>query len=137
MRSSGTSSLARSAIAVLVASAGLAVGAVPAAARRGNDGSWPAGAATFTSRVFATGNDITHRIPAGRETISQPDDITYMNGRIYVGFQNGVGPQGQASGIRQHVVARSLPSIARGAQWPSGTWPASATASPPTHRLTA
>ncbi len=97
MRSSGTSSLARSAIAVLVASAGLAVGAVPAAARRGNDGSWPAGAATFTSRVFATGNDITHRIPAGRETISQPDDITYMNGRIYVGFQNGVGPQGQAS----------------------------------------
>jgi hypothetical protein len=97
MRGSGTSSLARSAIAVLLASAGFAAGAAPAAARRGSESSWAAGAAIFTSRVFATGNDITDRIPRGRETISRPDDITYMNGRIYVGFQNGVGPQGQAS----------------------------------------
>ena len=97
MRSSGTPSLARSAMAVLLAIAGLAVGAAPAAARASHDRSWPGGAATFTSSVFATGNDITHRIPGGSETISQPDDITYMNGRIYVGFQNGVGPQGQPS----------------------------------------
>ncbi len=52
----------------------------------------------FTSRVFATGNAISHPIPGGSETISQPDDITYLHGRIYVGFQNGVGPQGQPSG---------------------------------------
>lgn len=29
--------------------------------------------------------------------ISQPDDITSLDGQIFVGFQNGVGPQGQAS----------------------------------------
>jgi hypothetical protein len=51
----------------------------------------------FASRVFTTGNEITHPTADGPQTISQPDDITYLDGRIYVGFQNGVGPQGQAS----------------------------------------
>jgi hypothetical protein len=90
------SSQVRSATAALLAAAGVAISAVPAVARSGHD-SWSGGADTFASRVFATGNDVTHWIPGGRETISQPDDVTYMNGRIYVGFQNGVGPQGQAS----------------------------------------
>ena len=93
--------MARSAIAALLVAAGLAVFAAPAVARISHDGSWSGGAATFNSRVFATGNDITHAIPVDRETISQPDDITYLHGRIFVGFQNGVGPQGQASTIRQ------------------------------------
>lgn len=52
----------------------------------------------FSSRVFASGAGIMHPIPGGQEPISQPDDITYYGGRIYVTFQNGVGPQGQASG---------------------------------------
>lgn len=56
---------------------------------------WPG--RTFSSRVFASGAGITHPIPGGREPISQPDDITYYGGRIYAAFQNGVGPQGQAS----------------------------------------
>jgi hypothetical protein len=51
----------------------------------------------FRDRVFASGAGIVHSIPGGSEKISQPDDITYLDGDVYVGFQNGVGPQGQAS----------------------------------------
>jgi hypothetical protein len=90
---------ARLSSAALLTVAGLTLSSAPALARNHHDGSW-SGSGTFSSRVFATGNDITHWIPDGRETISQPDDITYLNGRIYVGFQNGVGPQGQASASR-------------------------------------
>jgi hypothetical protein len=96
-------------VAPLLAIASLAISAAPAVARTSHDGSLSD--AVFNSRVFATGNDITHRIPGGRATISQPDDITSMDGRIYVGFQNEVGPQGQptASGnARSTVVAFDL-----------------------------
>jgi hypothetical protein len=51
----------------------------------------------FTARLFASGAHIMHATATGREAISQPDDITFLAGAIYVGFQNGVGPQGQAS----------------------------------------
>lgn len=49
----------------------------------------------FTNTVFATGATISHFGPTGQEAVSNPDDITYLDGHIFVGFQNGVGPQGQ------------------------------------------
>ena len=52
---------------------------------------------TFTSRIFASGAHIFHATARGEEAISQPDDITFLQGDIFVSFQNGVGPQGQAS----------------------------------------
>jgi hypothetical protein len=84
----------------LAATVGLAAGAVVAAAAV-----LPAQArsaarvprSVFTARVFASGTHIMHATPKGREAISQPDDITFLAGDIYVGFQNGIGPQGQAS----------------------------------------
>jgi hypothetical protein len=51
----------------------------------------------FAAQVFVSGAGITHPIAGGREPISQPDDITHLGDDIFVGFQNGVGPQGQAS----------------------------------------
>ncbi len=56
-----------------------------------------AAAPTFTARVFASGAELVHATPEGTEAISQPDDITSLGSHIFVGFQNGVGPQGQAS----------------------------------------
>jgi hypothetical protein len=53
--------------------------------------------AGFTNRVFASGAKIFHATPKGKAGITQPDDITYLGGHIFAGFQNGVGPQGQAS----------------------------------------
>jgi hypothetical protein len=51
----------------------------------------------FTASVFASGAKIDHPIAGGSEPISNPDDITHLGDHIFVGFQNGVGPQGQAS----------------------------------------
>ena len=36
-----------------------------------------------------------HPIASASEADSHPDDITSLNGGIFVAFQNGVGPQGQ------------------------------------------
>ena len=35
---------------------------------------------------------------ARTERLTQPDDIVTLGGQLYVGFQNGVGSQGEASG---------------------------------------
>jgi hypothetical protein len=54
------------------------------------------------SQILA-GSSIQHTFtPAGSatpqtETLSKPDDITRLRDKLFVGFQNGVGPQGQAS----------------------------------------
>ena len=80
----------------------VASGLAAAAAASAAAGPTPAAAATLHSHVFASARLITHPTPQGRAAISQPDDITYLAGRIYVGFQNGVGPQGQASPTGNH-----------------------------------
>ena len=66
----------------------LASGAAQAAAAPGP---------VLTSRVFALGSALKHATPRGMQAVSKPDDITSLGGDIFVAFQNGVGPQGQAS----------------------------------------
>jgi hypothetical protein len=51
----------------------------------------------FIDVPIFNGTQLEHAIPGGSEHLTQPDDITFLNGRIFVAFQNGVGPQGQAS----------------------------------------
>jgi hypothetical protein len=85
-------------VAAIVAATALAVGGVGAlnahasAPRNG----FPS-VHGFTDRVVFDGAQLEHAIPGGSEHLSDPDDITLLDGRIFVGFQNGVGPQGQAS----------------------------------------
>ena len=83
------------AASLLAAVALIAGGTSALAAHASSRSSRAAGA--FTTRVFATGNHILHATRKGKVAISQPDDITYLGGHIFVGFQNGIGPQGQAS----------------------------------------
>ncbi|MGD0811078.1 MAG: hypothetical protein ABSA91_15430 [Acidimicrobiales bacterium] len=78
-----------------------------------------AATATFSARPFASGAHISHATAKGEEPISQPDDITFLRGDIFVGFQNGVGPQGQASSdgnLDSTVVEFNLAGVAVG-QW--------------------
>ena len=82
-------------VAAITAVAALAAGAGARSPHRSVAATSAAG--SFRNRVFASGAGITHSTVNGRQAISQPDDITYLNGHIFVGFQNGVGPQGQAS----------------------------------------
>ena len=61
------------------------------------------GNGTFEVRQILSGTALHHSFtPAGStvsmsEPLSDPDDITRLGGDLFVGFQNGVGPQGQAS----------------------------------------
>ncbi len=66
----------------------------------------PASAAshhTLSVRQIAFGKDLRHKYQANgkgawhTETLTQPDDISALDGRLYVGFQNATGPQGEPS----------------------------------------
>ncbi|MGD0981981.1 MAG: hypothetical protein ABR946_10965 [Solirubrobacteraceae bacterium] len=57
----------------------------------------PPAAASFTDQVFFNGATLTHTTSGGSEALTQPDDITFGDGHVFVAFQNGVGPQGQPS----------------------------------------
>jgi hypothetical protein len=58
---------------------------------------------TYTVRVILSGKSLHHwYTKAGSrkrysEPLSQPDDITRVGNDLFSGFQNGLGPQGQAS----------------------------------------
>jgi len=51
----------------------------------------------FTDQVLFNGSQLSHGAPGGPEALTKPDDITSLDGYIFVAFQNGVGPQGEAS----------------------------------------
>jgi hypothetical protein len=58
---------------------------------------------TFTVRQIAFGTILKHNYQpngtgaAKTGSLSQPDDIVALGGKLYVGFQNGVGSQGEAA----------------------------------------
>jgi hypothetical protein len=59
---------------------------------------------TLTVKQIAFGTTLKHTFqPGGKgaprtEHLIQPDDIVTLGGKLYVGFQNGVGSQGEPSG---------------------------------------
>ena len=61
------------------------------------------GTGSYTVTQLVSGSKLTHHFtPAGStqsktEPLTQPDDITALGDNLFVGFQNGVGSQGQAS----------------------------------------
>ena len=54
-----------------------------------------------------------------REPLTQPDDITRIGGKLFTGFQNGVGPQGEPStdGNRDSTVVEFTPNGRVIRQW--------------------
>jgi hypothetical protein len=58
---------------------------------------------TLTAKQIVLGTTLKHSYqPNGKgaahtEQLAQPDDIVTLDGNLYVGFQNGVGSQGEAS----------------------------------------
>ena len=87
--------------AAALAAAGMAL-AVPAAASAA-PGAQHSQGARFSVRVILNGAKLRHTfIPVGSakartEPLADPDDITVLGHHLFSGFQNGVGPQGQAS----------------------------------------
>lgn len=78
-----------------------------------------AASSLFASHVFANGATLSHVVAGHAEALSDPDDITTLAGSIYVAFQNGVGPQGQASttGNRDSTVVELSAAGAVIKQW--------------------
>ncbi|HUJ63949.1 MAG TPA: hypothetical protein VLX59_00315 [Acidimicrobiales bacterium] len=76
----------------------VAAASTTAPARRG-----PVGHHGYSVRQILLGSDLSHTFtPAGStvsrtEPLTDPDDITRVGDDIFVGFQNGVGPQGEPS----------------------------------------
>ena len=90
--------------AVVLAPLGMALvpAASPAFGAALNGGS-PWGNHALTAHAILAGRSLTHTFTVSgtsrvkSEPLSSPDDITMLGRDIFVGFQNGVGPQGQAS----------------------------------------
>lgn len=80
---------------IFLAMSGVTTGVASAAANRHKQ--------VFTAHVILSGTTLHHTyLPVGKlqartEILTDPDDITLLRNRIFVGFQNGVGPQGQPS----------------------------------------
>ena len=97
--------LKSSGLAATAAAVPLAVLSVGVASAAGAAGAAPAhhGTGSYTVTQLVSGKNLTHRYtPAGSsqsktEPLTRPDDITTLWGNVYAAFQNGVGPQGQAS----------------------------------------
>ena len=96
---------------------GTVVFAFPASAHTGGP--------TYYVRQILSGQSLHHRYTrAGsskqhRESLTQPDDITMTGGNLFTGFQNGVGPQGQAStdGNRDSTIVEFAPNGTVIHQW--------------------
>ncbi len=107
------------AAALAVPVAILSAGAASAAPSHG----W--GSPSFTVRRIASGESLTHWFTAAgsstwqHEHLSSPDDIAVLQDRLYVTFQNGVGPQGQASadGNRDSTIVEFTLSGREVRQW--------------------
>jgi hypothetical protein len=75
---------------------------VAAAAPTAAGAAWAHPASRFEVRQILFGGKLRHTfVPAGSarrrsEPLTQPDDITVLGRDLFAGFQNGVGPQGQA-----------------------------------------
>ena len=51
----------------------------------------------FTSSVFVNAVALTHATVKGVQPVIGPDDMVYLAGHLFVGFQNGVGSKGDTS----------------------------------------
>jgi hypothetical protein len=80
---------------------------------------------TLSVKQIVLGTTLKHNFqPNGKgaaksESLSQPDDIVPLGGNIYVGFQNGVGSQGEAStsGNLDSTLVEFTPSGSVVSQW--------------------
>ena len=49
----------------------------------------------YTARVILSGSSLSRDVDGSSEPLTKPDDIAFLGGKLFVGFQNGVGSQGE------------------------------------------
>ncbi len=148
MQPFSTRAVAGSLAAVLVpltVAVTLATSPPSGASGRGPDTHGWNGRAALDARTVLSGGSLTHTFTvAGSSTtktepLSDPDDITLLGRDIFVGFQNGVGPQGQvsASGNLDSTVVELTTSGSVLGQWDVAGKTDGVTADPDTHTVIA
>jgi hypothetical protein len=111
-----------------VVAAGLLGTAGCSSSGSGSSSSSPSASApssTLTVKQIALGETLKHSFqpggkgPTGTEHLTQPDDIVPLGGKLYVGFQNGVGSQGEpsASGNLDSTIVEFTPTGSVVKQW--------------------
>ncbi len=111
-----------------VVAAGLLGAAGCSSSSSGSSSSSPSASASasgLTVKQIVLGTTLHHSYqPNGKgaartESLAQPDDITALGGNIYVGFQNGVGSQGEvsASGNLDSTLVEFTPAGSVVKQW--------------------
>jgi len=106
---------------------------------------WRGGGSGLSAQTVLSGSSLTHTFTvagtAGTQTepLSKPDDIAQLGRDIFVGFQNGVGPQGEASpsGNLDSTVVEMTTSGHVLAQWDVVGKTDGVTADPDTHTVIA
>ena len=88
----------------------------------------------FTSTVFVNAVTLTHQVGGATRPVIGPDDMTDLDGHLFVGFQNAVGSMGEASPLgRASTIVEFDRQGHKIAQWMSSeTTTASAPTRPPT-----
>jgi len=115
-------------LGVLAASGAAMVGTalVPAVIGATTSGASPAPSGTeLTATTVLAGSSLSHTFTdvntgmTASETLSHPDDITMLGFDLFVGFQNGVGPQGQpnGNGNQDSTIVELTPFGKEVAQW--------------------
>ncbi|HUE60731.1 MAG TPA: hypothetical protein VMO88_14225 [Acidimicrobiales bacterium] len=51
----------------------------------------------YTAAVILSGSSLSHDVNGTAQPLTKPDDIVTLAGKLFVAFQNGVGPQGETS----------------------------------------
>ncbi len=102
---------AATALAVLAAAVGTLVGPALAGAAPRDTG---------PDAAMMPADELTTIFSGATLGITQPDDLTIAGGRLFVGFQNGLGPQGQPSstGAKTSTVVEMTTSGALVRSWP-------------------
>jgi hypothetical protein len=54
-------------------------------------------ASGFTSSLWVNAVGMSHNTSRGAQPVIGPDDMAYLDGHVFVGFQNGVGSMGETS----------------------------------------
>jgi hypothetical protein len=114
-------------LGVLTASGAAAIGTalVPGALAAASAGASPAPSTGLTATTVLVGSSLSHTFTdvntgmQASEPLSHPDDITQLGFDIFVGFQNGVGPQGQANtnGNLDSTIVEMTTTGKKVAQW--------------------
>jgi len=117
-----------------------------AALREGHgEGGGQGSGGALTAQTILSGSSLTHSFTvAGASTptaepLTKPDDITQLGRDVFVGFQNGVGPQGEpaVSGNLDSTVVELTTSGHAVAQWDIEGKADGLTADPATHTIIA